>query len=141
MPWVGFPLAKLLDLVEPLPTSRFLKVCATDPRPDHSRSVRAGAFNWSILCAPRCVRLTIEEARNELAFLSVGMYQAPLSVQNGAPIRMVLPWKCACLERCCSNHVCPRLYRIDGCCGSAAALPISPISSCVRSAAGTASWA
>ena len=50
--------------------------------------VRHLLYDW-----PYKEALTIEEARNELAFLTVGMYQAPIAVQNGAPIRLTLPWK------------------------------------------------
>lgn len=47
-----------------------------------------GAYDW-----PYVEGLTIEEAMNELAFLSVGQFQAPLTAQSGAPVRLTIPWK------------------------------------------------
>merc|ERR1711975_201745 len=55
---------------------------------DREHGVFGGGYSW-----PYTEAITIEEARNELAFLSVGMYNAPLPAQNGAPLRLTLPWK------------------------------------------------
>jgi len=85
VPWVGFPLTKLLDLVRPHSSVKYVTFTSFNNRV-HARF--PSGFNW-----PYTEAITIEEARNELAFLSVGMYQAPLPAQNGAPLRLTLPWK------------------------------------------------
>ncbi len=87
VPWDGFALAKLVALAEPQPEAKFVQfttfydtaVCAGQ---------RSTQFSW-----PYTEGLTIAEANHPLAFLATGIYGKPLPNQNGAPIRLVVPWK------------------------------------------------
>ncbi|CZT37122.1 protein-methionine-sulfoxide reductase catalytic subunit MsrP [Rhizobium sp. 9140] len=89
IPWDGFPLAALLDKVEPLGSAKFVAF-ETIVRPSEMPG-QAGAFqslNW-----PYVEGLRLDEARNPLTLLAVGLYGETLLPQNGAPIRLVVPWK------------------------------------------------
>lgn len=87
IPWSGFPLAKLVDLAQPKPEAKYIKFTSfLDPA--NCPAQRGNALPW-----PYTEGLTIAEARNELAFLATGLYGKPLRNQNGAPIRLVVPWK------------------------------------------------
>lgn len=90
VPWTGFPLASLLKLVEPKPTAKFVSFETFDKpkQAPYMESSGPGTWPW-----PYTEGLTIEEAMNELAFIATGLYGAPLLKQNGAPIRLVVPWK------------------------------------------------
>lgn len=88
VPWVGFPLAKLLDAVEPTGSAKYVRL-VTLGDPEQLPGVRAQPwYPW-----PYHEGLSIAEARNELTLLAVGMYGRSLPNQNGAPIRLVVPWK------------------------------------------------
>mmetsp|Transcript_9193 Transcript_9193/g.19015 ORF Transcript_9193/g.19015 Transcript_9193/m.19015 type:complete len:542 (-) Transcript_9193:134-1759(-) len=87
VPWVGFPLYKLLDLVRPLAGAKYVSF-QTFLNASIAPAQGGRSFNW-----PYLEGLSIEEARNEMAFISVGQYQAPLPPQSGAPIRLTVPWK------------------------------------------------
>jgi len=87
IPWDGFPLAKLVAMAEPKPEAKYLQFTSfTDPK--NCPGQRSHDFPW-----PYTEGLTIPEATNELAFLATGLYGKPLLNQNGAPIRLVVPWK------------------------------------------------
>ena len=87
IPWDGFPLAKLVALAEPKPEAKFLKFTSfLDPK--NCPGQHSDEFSW-----PYAEGLTLPEATNELAFLATGIYGKPLQNQNGAPIRLVTPWK------------------------------------------------
>ncbi|MGE5208346.1 MAG: protein-methionine-sulfoxide reductase catalytic subunit MsrP, partial [Alphaproteobacteria bacterium] len=87
IPWDGFPLAKLVDLAQPKPEAKYVQfISFLDPA--NCPGQRSNDFSW-----PYTEGLTIEEARNELAFMAVGIYGKPLRNQNGAPLRLVVPWK------------------------------------------------
>jgi sulfoxide reductase catalytic subunit YedY len=89
IPWDGFQLSKLLDLVEPLGSAKYVAF-ETIVRPSEMPG-QAGSFqslNW-----PYVEGLRLDEARNPLALLAVGLYGETLPNQNGAPIRLVVPWK------------------------------------------------
>ncbi len=87
IPWDGFPLAKLVAFAEPMPEARFVKFTSfLDPA--QSAAQRSPDYSW-----PYTEGLTLPEARHELAFLATGLYGKPLRNQNGAPIRLVVPWK------------------------------------------------
>jgi len=88
VPWAGFPLAKLLDLVRPTPEARYVVFSTFLNQSIAPIQAMMSSYPW-----PYTEAITIEEARNELAFLSVGQYQAPLPPQSGGPIRLTLPWK------------------------------------------------
>ena len=88
LPWTGFPLRRLLDLVEPLSSAKYVRFVSFN-RPEQAPGMRADSgYPW-----PYHEGLRMDEARNDLALLATGMYGAPLSKQNGAPIRLVVPWK------------------------------------------------
>jgi sulfoxide reductase catalytic subunit YedY len=88
VPWTGFPLSELLRLADPTSAAthvRFVSVLrpeqmpGIDARPNYPWAYHEG--------------LRLDEAMNELAFLVTGAYGAPLLSQNGAPVRLALPWK------------------------------------------------
>lgn len=89
VPWLGFPMQKLLAAVEPKPEAKFVRFESFyDPK------ITPGPiFSGSTLPWPYREGLTIEEMNNELAFFAVGAYGRTLPKQHGAPIRMVTPWK------------------------------------------------
>ncbi|NRP73469.1 Protein-methionine-sulfoxide reductase catalytic subunit MsrP [Ensifer psoraleae] len=89
IPWIGFPLAALLDKVEPLGSAKYVAF-ETVVRPEEMPG-QAGYFQpleW-----PYREGLRLDEARHPLTILSVGLYGKTLPNQNGAPIRLVVPWK------------------------------------------------
>ena len=87
VPWTGFPLAKLIQAVEPLPAARFVRF-VTFHRPKEAGRQAGLNEPW-----PYTEGLTLAEATNELAFIATGMYGHPLLKQHGAPVRLVVPWK------------------------------------------------
>jgi sulfoxide reductase catalytic subunit YedY len=87
VPWTGFPLRKLLEQVEPAADARYVRF-ETFLRPEEATQQANSSYPW-----PYTEGLTIEEARNELAFLATGIFGEPLPKQHGAPIRLVVPWK------------------------------------------------
>ncbi len=88
VPWIGFPISKLLDLVEPLSDAKFLRM-ETFSDIDMASGIRQQSwYPW-----PYVEGLTIAEAYNDLAFLVVGAYGKQVANQMGAPIRLHVPWK------------------------------------------------
>jgi sulfoxide reductase catalytic subunit YedY len=87
IPWVGFPLSQLLKEVEPLSESAFVRF-ETIHDPDGMPGQRSPWFNW-----PYVEGLTLEEAMHDLTLFSTGLYGQDLLPQNGAPVRLVVPWK------------------------------------------------
>ena len=87
VPWAGFPLNKILSLVEPKTNAKFLKF-ETFYNPEIAPGQKQQWYPW-----PYEEGITIEEAKNELSFLATGIYGKQLPNQNGAPLRLVLPWK------------------------------------------------
>src|SRR6266487_3066343 len=87
VPWTGFPMKALVDLARPLAAARYVEMQTFfDPEPAPGQ--RQAWYPW-----PYTGGLTIEEATNELAFLATGIYGKPLPTQNGAPLRLAVPWK------------------------------------------------
>jgi sulfoxide reductase catalytic subunit YedY len=87
VPWIGVPLADVIKRLEPLPSARFVEfVTLYDP-------TRMPGQRRPILPYPYTEGLRIDEAANPLALLAVGLYGEVLPNQNGAPIRLVVPWK------------------------------------------------
>ncbi|MDE0759518.1 MAG: protein-methionine-sulfoxide reductase catalytic subunit MsrP [Pseudomonadales bacterium] len=89
IPWIGFPLNRLLSRFKPTSQARYVKF-ETVYRP--SQMPGQGSF-FATLDYPYVEGLRIDEAMNELAFIAVGLYGEPLLPQNGAPLRLVVPWK------------------------------------------------
>ena len=87
VPWAGFPLNKILSLVEPKTNAKFLKF-ETFYNPEIAPGQKQKWYPW-----PYQEGITIEEAKNDLSFLATGIYGKNLPNQNGAPLRLVLPWK------------------------------------------------
>ncbi|MCU9951299.1 protein-methionine-sulfoxide reductase catalytic subunit MsrP [Pseudomonas sp. PDM13] len=89
IPWLGFPLADLLQLVEPTGNAKFVRF-ETRLAPDEMAGVRSG---FSLIDWPYIEGLRLDEAMHPLTLLAVGMYGRVLPNQNGAPLRLVVPWK------------------------------------------------
>ena len=89
IPWIGFPLASLLDQVEPLGSAKYVAF-ETLVRPEEMQG-QAGIFQ--ALDWPYVEGLRLDEARHPLTILATGLYGETLPNQNGAPIRLVVPWK------------------------------------------------
>lgn len=88
VPWIGYPLSRLIEYVKPDSSVRYVRF-VTVLRPSQMPGQRqGGGYPW-----PYYEALTLEEAMNPLALLTFGLYGHPLNKQNGAPVRMVLPWK------------------------------------------------
>ncbi len=87
IPWVGFPLAKLLDKVEPTSQARYVAF-QTLLDPDRMPNQRTGVLDW-----PYVEGLRLDEAMHPLTILATGLYGQTLPPQDGAPIRLVVPWK------------------------------------------------
>ena len=87
IPWLGFPLQKLIQRVEPTSRARFVSFTTLqDPRQLPNQDSR-------VLPWPYVEGLRIDEANNPLTVLAVGLYGSPLPGQSGAPLRLVVPWK------------------------------------------------
>jgi sulfoxide reductase catalytic subunit YedY len=89
IPWIGFQLSELLKEVEPLGSARYVAF-QTALRPDEMPGV--GGF-VPVLDWPYREGLRLDEAMHPLTILAVGLYGDILPNQNGAPIRLVVPWK------------------------------------------------
>ena len=87
VPWVGFPLRDLIQRFEPTSRAKFVRF-ETLYRPAEFRGQRARNLQY-----PYVEGLRMDEAMNPLAILAVGIYGKTLLNQNGAPIRLVVPWK------------------------------------------------
>ena len=87
VPWAGFPVNKILSLVEPKTDAKFVKF-ETFFNPDIAPGQRQKWYPW-----PYQEGITVEEANNDLSFIATGIYGKKLPNQNGAPIRLILPWK------------------------------------------------
>lgn len=87
VPWVGFPLGDLIKRFEPTSKANFVKF-TTLYRPDEMRGQRSRSMQW-----PYVEGLRMDEAMHPLAILAVGVYGKTLLNQQGAPLRLVVPWK------------------------------------------------
>jgi sulfoxide reductase catalytic subunit YedY len=87
IPWVGIPLAAVIKRADPQPKATFIEM-QTVLRPKEMPGLAYGGLDW-----PYTEGLRMDEATNPLAFLAVGLYGKTLMNQNGAPIRLVVPWK------------------------------------------------
>ncbi|NCC31257.1 MAG: protein-methionine-sulfoxide reductase catalytic subunit MsrP [Chloroflexia bacterium] len=87
IPWVGFPLHRLLALVEPQPEAKYVRF-ETVYRPEAMPGQKDRFYPW-----PYVEGLRLDEAMHDLTLLATGLYGQPLTVQNGAPVRLVVPWK------------------------------------------------
>lgn len=88
LPWQGFKLNQLLKDIEPLPEARFVQFQSVFRPDEMPGQVSLSYYPW-----PYSEGLRLDEAMHPLTILATGMYEEPLSKQNGAPIRLVVPWK------------------------------------------------
>jgi sulfoxide reductase catalytic subunit YedY len=87
IPWVGFPLAEVLKRVEPTSKARFIEF-VTAQRPGEMPGLAYPVLEW-----PYREGLRLDEAQHPLTLMAVGLYGKTLLNQNGAPLRLVVPWK------------------------------------------------
>jgi sulfoxide reductase catalytic subunit YedY len=87
VPWVGFPLADLLQRFEPQSAAKYVQFFTLND-PEQMPGVRSRVLEW-----PYREGLTMEEAMHPLTLLTVGVYGKVLPNQNGAPLRLIVPWK------------------------------------------------
>jgi len=87
IPWVGFPLGALIKRLEPTTRAKYVAF-ETKLAPTEMPGQRTGALDW-----PYVEGLRIDEAVHPLTLLAVGLYGRVLPNQNGAPVRLVVPWK------------------------------------------------
>ena len=87
IPWIGFPLYKLLEKVEPGPGARYVAF-QTLLDPERMPNQRTGILDW-----PYVEGLRLDEAMHPLTIMATGLYGETLPPQDGAPIRLVVPWK------------------------------------------------
>ncbi len=87
IPWRGFALRNLISRVEPTSNAKYVAF-ETVYRPDEMPGQNRRVLDW-----PYVEGLRIDEAANELTFLATGLYGRDLPNQNGAPLRLVVPWK------------------------------------------------
>ncbi|MDB5890340.1 MAG: protein-methionine-sulfoxide reductase catalytic subunit MsrP [Polaromonas sp.] len=87
IPWVGYSLSELIKKVEPLGSAKYVEFI-TQADPKTMPFVGSRVLEW-----PYVEALRLDEAMHPLALLTFGMYGEVLPNQNGAPVRMVLPWK------------------------------------------------
>ncbi len=89
LPWVGFPMRKLVEAVEPTAAARFVRFESFyDPEITTGPEFHFGSLPW-----PYQESLRLDEMTNDLAFFALGIYGHELPKQHGAPLRAVIPWK------------------------------------------------
>ncbi len=87
LPWCGFEFSKLIEFARPLNSAKYLRI-ETFFDPKIARGQSQSWYPW-----PYTESITLKEAFNELAFIAIGLYGKQIPKQNGAPLRLVLPWK------------------------------------------------
>lgn len=87
VPWIGLPLSTLLKQVEPLGSARYVELISA-VQPDTMPGVRRRTLDW-----PYTEALRLDEAMHPLTLIALGLYGEVLPKQNGAPLRLVVPWK------------------------------------------------
>ena len=87
VPWFGFPVNKILDIVDPDKDANYVRF-ETFYDPKIAPGQKQSWYPW-----PYVEGISLEEAKNDLAFFATGMYGKDIPNQNGAPLRLVLPWK------------------------------------------------
>jgi sulfoxide reductase catalytic subunit YedY len=87
VPWSGFPMKAMVELAKPLGSAKYVAM-KTLSRPSVMRTQRDLLYPW-----PYTEGLAIDEATHDLAFMVTGLYGKPVHKQNGAPLRLMTPWK------------------------------------------------
>jgi sulfoxide reductase catalytic subunit YedY len=98
IPWVGFPLKKILDAVEPLGAAKYVAFqtfyTGTNPKIDLPEGRNGMSYSFSAgIDFPYVEGLRLDEAAHPLTILATGLYGKQMPNQNGAPIRLIVPWK------------------------------------------------
>ncbi len=88
VPWTGFPFASLIREVEPKPEARYVRFVTANRPKEMPGMSQAPWYPW-----PYFEGLRLDEALNPLTLVATGLYGKPLPKQNGAPVRLVVPWK------------------------------------------------
>jgi sulfoxide reductase catalytic subunit YedY len=87
VPWAGFPISRLMEIVQPTAEAKYVAFqTLLDP-------VRMPGQQTSVLEWPYLEGLRLDEAMHPLAILAMGLYGKELPPQDGAPIRLIVPWK------------------------------------------------
>lgn len=86
IPWVGYSLSEFISAMEPLPSAKYVQFLSDDKSSDMPD--KPGGYDW-----PYSEGLRMDEAMNPLCLLTFGCYGEALPNQNGAPVRVVSPWK------------------------------------------------
>jgi sulfoxide reductase catalytic subunit YedY len=86
VPWTGFPLKALIDYAKPTGSAKYVRM-------ETFQNDTAPGFAQTFYPWPYVEGLTMAEATNELAFMVTGLYGKPVAKQDGAPLRLVTPWK------------------------------------------------
>ena len=87
VPWTGVPMSRLVTLAQPKAEAKYIRL-ETFFDPSVAVGQRQSWYPW-----PYVEGMTIDEAMNEMAFIGTGLYGRAMEKQNGAPLRIVLPWK------------------------------------------------
>jgi sulfoxide reductase catalytic subunit YedY len=87
IPWIGFPLSALLSQVEPLGSAKYVEFFSA-VQADTMPGVSSSVLDW-----PYTEALRLDEARHPLTLIALGLYGEVMPKQNGAPLRLVVPWK------------------------------------------------
>ncbi|GGA30787.1 protein-methionine-sulfoxide reductase catalytic subunit MsrP [Neptunicoccus cionae] len=87
VPWVGFQLSDLIAKADPQGNAKYVAF-ETLMRPEEMHGQKNGSFPW-----PYVEGLRMDEAMHPLTLMATGLYDEPLPNQNGAPLRLVVPWK------------------------------------------------
>lgn len=87
VPWDGFPLQKLIKKVQPLASAKYVKFVSFDD-PENAPGQKNRMYPW-----PYTEGLRIDEAAHDLTLMVTGVFGRPLPNQNGAPLRLMVPWK------------------------------------------------
>jgi sulfoxide reductase catalytic subunit YedY len=88
VPWTGFPFSEFIKVVDPKPQAKYVRFTSVFRPMEMPGQVKYRWYPW-----PYFEGLRMDEAMHPLCFMVTGLYGKPLPKQNGAPIRMVLPWK------------------------------------------------
>jgi methionine sulfoxide reductase catalytic subunit len=87
VPWTGFPMRRLVEIAKPLSGAKYVRM-ETFKDPAIAPGQKQSWYPW-----PYVEGLTMAEATNELTLMATGIYGQPIPAQNGAPIRLITPWK------------------------------------------------
>jgi sulfoxide reductase catalytic subunit YedY len=87
VPWAGFPFQRFVEFCRPLLSAKYVRFISFH-RPQEAVGQREDGYPW-----PYYEGLRLDEATNELALMTTGIYSKPLPKQHGAPVRLIIPWK------------------------------------------------